>query len=123
MVRSLQIVLASRIPLAQELSHRPLKALPQRWQKFSRTSKLTDRTNMNAVILLVLCSVSNAAIWHPYDMRKKLPDKCPIESSNYFDREFRSKGNIDSKFISKYKLWPNLVSKYDTMHGETMAFS
>jgi hypothetical protein len=77
------------------------------------------------VVLLLLALISLASsLWHPYIEHKKYPDECydNVTSSllPQYERSNWARRPMSLEFMQRYKLWPDLISKFDLIHGETM---
>ena len=84
------------------------------------------------LIVFLFISINNLfadasrMVWHPYDLNKKYPDVCYDQSTGNktllpkYQRENWSKKPMSSEAMEKFKLWPDVISKFDFMHGETM---
>jgi hypothetical protein len=66
------------------------------------------------VLLLVLISFAQS-IWHAYDEFKRY-DSCP----NHKEEFHRQTKPVSQENQEKWKLWPNVISQDDILHGETM---
>ena len=78
------------------------------------------------VLLIDRILIYATTVWHPYDVNKQYPDQCYDNSTGIrtllakYQRDNWSKKPISLEAMNKFKLWPDLISKFDFMHGETM---
>ena len=75
--------------------------------------------------LVFLCEYALAStIWHPYIEHKKCPDECYDNATSsllpQYERSNWARRPMSLEFMQRYKLWPDLISKFDLIHGETM---
>jgi len=58
--------------------------------------------------------------YHAYNLNKHYPSKCYDNATHELLPKYQWKQKIiSSEFIAKYNLWPDLISRFDFMHGET----
>lgn len=72
----------------------------------------------------IITSECTRTIYHPYDINKIYPPICYDNTTHELLPQYQL-NNLMNKVISvetieKYKLWPDVISKFDFMHGETM---
>lgn len=69
----------------------------------------------------IICISKKSTVYHAYDLNKKYPSKCYDNITHELLPNYRWKNKVISKEkINEYKLWPDLISKFDYLHGETL---
>ena len=76
-------------------------------------------------ILLNLTYINcDRTVWHAYDLKKEYPSMCYDNMTNEllpkYQRSYWQNKVMSQETMEKHKLWPDVISKFDFMHGETM---
>jgi len=72
-------------------------------------------------MILCVSKTTKRTVYHAYDLNKKYPSKCYDNKTHELLPNYQWKNKVISREkINKYKLWPDLISKFDFLHGETL---
>jgi hypothetical protein len=77
-----------------------------------------------SIIQLFKCDNSRTTTYHPYDINKIYPSICYDNKTNELYPKYQlnniKKKIISKEFIETYKLWSDVISSFDYIHGETL---
>ena len=92
----------------------------------SITIPVRSQLQLQLLLLFLYLSYVNCdrTVWHAYDLKKEYPSMCYDNVTNEllpkYQRSYWQNKVMSQETMEKHKLWPDVISKFDFMHGETM---
>ena len=92
----------------------------------SMTSPVRAQLQLQLLFLFLYVTYINCdrTVWHAYDLKKEYPSICYDNVTNEllpkYQRSYWQNKVMSQETMKKHKLWPDVISKFDLTHGETM---